>query len=194
MKIIFIHALPACGKLTVAKALMAFLPPKRWRLFHNHLTVDLVASLFDFGTEEFIRAREFIWMQLFQQAMGDPNLDGLVFTFCFEKTADDFFAKFLNLVSTHPSHTSIHFIELTCDHTEMMKRVTSETRKAAKLSDATLYQKLLDDKSIYSGSTIVPNELSLDTTESSPDQTAQRIFSHIQKDLPKQNQSGPDGH
>jgi hypothetical protein len=38
------------------------------RLFHNHLTVDLVASLFEFGSEPFVRLRESIWLDAFREA------------------------------------------------------------------------------------------------------------------------------
>ncbi len=38
------------------------------RLFHNHLTVDLVAALFDFGSEPFVRLRESIWLDAFREA------------------------------------------------------------------------------------------------------------------------------
>jgi broad-specificity NMP kinase len=55
VKVIFIHGPPAAGKLTIASLLseMTGLP-----LFHNHLTVDLVKSLFEFGSPGFIKLRE----------------------------------------------------------------------------------------------------------------------------------------
>ena len=37
-------------------------------LFHNHLAVDLVRTLFEFGTDSFIRLREEIWMSSFSEA------------------------------------------------------------------------------------------------------------------------------
>ena len=51
MKLLFLHGAPAVGKLTVARDLAAL---TGLRLFHNHLTVDLVSSLFAFGSEPFI--------------------------------------------------------------------------------------------------------------------------------------------
>ncbi len=65
MKLIFVHGPVACGKLTIAKEVAA---STGLRLFHNHLTVDLVGSFFEFGSEGFVRLRESIWIESFQQA------------------------------------------------------------------------------------------------------------------------------
>ena len=51
MKIVWIHGAPAAGKLTVARELS-----KRYgfKLFHNHLAVDLSLSIYDeFGEKDF---------------------------------------------------------------------------------------------------------------------------------------------
>jgi broad-specificity NMP kinase len=47
MRLIFLYGLPGVGKLTVARELAEF---TGFKVFHNHLTVDLVGSVFDFGT------------------------------------------------------------------------------------------------------------------------------------------------
>ena len=46
MRLIFIYGLPAVGKLTVAKELAA---KTGYKLFHNHLVVDLLISTFELG-------------------------------------------------------------------------------------------------------------------------------------------------
>ena len=65
MQLIFIHGPAACGKLTVATELAKL---SGMRLFHNHLTVDLVSALFEFGSESFVRLRESIWLEAFREA------------------------------------------------------------------------------------------------------------------------------
>ncbi len=55
MKLIFVHGPAACGKLTIAKEVA---PSTGLRLFHNHLTVDLVGSFFEFGSESFQQAAQ----------------------------------------------------------------------------------------------------------------------------------------
>ena len=65
MRLVFLHGAPAVGKLTVARELAAL---TGFRLFHNHLTVDLASSLFSFGSEPFILLREKIWLAAFAEA------------------------------------------------------------------------------------------------------------------------------
>ena len=65
MKLIFIYGLPATGKLTVAVELAAM---TGYKLFHNHLVVDLLLSVFDFGSPPFVELREDIWLSVFEQA------------------------------------------------------------------------------------------------------------------------------
>jgi tRNA uridine 5-carbamoylmethylation protein Kti12 len=54
MRLVFIYGLPATGKLTVARELSSL---TGFRLFHNHLAVDLLLSLFDFESEPFVALR-----------------------------------------------------------------------------------------------------------------------------------------
>src|SRR5579871_3717313 len=77
MRFVLIYGPPAVGKLTVARALQA---RTGWRLFHNHLTVDLALSVYDFGTPGFVALREAVWWAVFRQAAADA-LPGLIFTF-----------------------------------------------------------------------------------------------------------------
>ena len=65
MKLIFLYGLPATGKLTVAMELAAM---TGFRHFHNHLVVDLLLSVFDFGSPPFVALREDIWLSVFDQA------------------------------------------------------------------------------------------------------------------------------
>jgi len=51
MRLIFIYGPPATGKLTVAKELAKL---TKYKIFHNHLTVDLIGSVLKFGTKTFL--------------------------------------------------------------------------------------------------------------------------------------------
>ena len=77
MRLIFIYGLPATGKLTVARELTLI---TGYPLFHNHLVVDLLWSLFEFGSKPFVELREEIWLSIFRQA-AENHLPGLIFTF-----------------------------------------------------------------------------------------------------------------
>ena len=87
MKLIFLHGLPGVGKLTVARELAKL---TGFRIFHNHLTVDLVESVFEFGSLPFIELREKIWLDVFSQAVAD-GLNGLIFTFAYDRTVQGSF-------------------------------------------------------------------------------------------------------
>jgi hypothetical protein len=65
MKLIFIYGMPAVGKLTVAQELAAI---TGYRLFHNHLVVDLLLTVFEFGGPQFVALREEFWLSVFHQA------------------------------------------------------------------------------------------------------------------------------
>ena len=54
MKLIFLYGLPATGKLTVAHELAAI---TGFKVFHNHLVVDVLLTVFDFGSPDFVRLR-----------------------------------------------------------------------------------------------------------------------------------------
>ena len=76
MRLIFLHGLPGVGKLTVARELARL---TNYKLFHNHLAVDLVGSVFEFGTHPFVELREMIWLAMFKRA-AEEHLNGLIFT------------------------------------------------------------------------------------------------------------------
>jgi hypothetical protein len=49
-QLVFLYGPPAVGKLTVAQELAARRP---FRVLHNHLTIDPVATVLPFGTDAF---------------------------------------------------------------------------------------------------------------------------------------------
>lgn len=51
MELIFIYGPAVVGKLTIGRELAKL---TGFRLFHNHLTVDAIMAVFDFGRESFI--------------------------------------------------------------------------------------------------------------------------------------------
>ena len=65
MFVVFLHGPAASGKHTIGTLVSEAtgLP-----LFHNHLTVDLATTLFEFGSEPFVSLREAIWLSSFRTA------------------------------------------------------------------------------------------------------------------------------
>ena len=67
MDLVVLAGLPGVGKLTVGRVLADV---TGYRLFHNHLTVDLALSLFEFGSQPFVELREEIWLAAIERAFG----------------------------------------------------------------------------------------------------------------------------
>jgi hypothetical protein len=138
MRLIFISGLPGVGKLTVAKELSAL---TGYKLFHNHLVVDLLLSVFPFGSPQFVDLRESIWLSVFDQA-GRAGLPGLIFTFAAENTVrQSFVTKAQDAVAANGG--TIFFAELVCDERELQQRLdTPSRRKHAKLTSWAQFQEL----------------------------------------------------
>ena len=65
MNLVLLHGPAAAGKLTVARALAAHVG---YPVFHNHLTVDLLTTVFPFGSQPFARLREAVWLAVLTEA------------------------------------------------------------------------------------------------------------------------------
>src|SRR5258707_14616181 len=123
MKLVFIHGAPAVGKLTVARELAQL---TGFRLFHNHLTVDLVSSVFPFGGESFVRLREQIWLAVFGEAA--TNDVSLIFTFNPERTVRERFIQD-TIEAVEYAGGRVCFIELTCSQDELDHRLENPSRR-----------------------------------------------------------------
>src|SRR6059036_357791 len=84
MKLVFVYGPPASGKLTVAKELAKL---TGFRLFHNHVSIQFVQSLFEFGTKTFWRLTNTYRLEMIEQAAKD-GID-TIFTFVYSKGEDD---------------------------------------------------------------------------------------------------------
>src|SRR5215211_795705 len=117
MYVPFIHGPVASGKYTVGNTLaeLTGLP-----LFHNHLTVDLAAALFEFGSKPFVELREQIWLLAFEKAARAGQ--SFIFTFAPENTVrPSFIDEAETAVARHGG--KIHYIELVCSESEIEARL-----------------------------------------------------------------------
>jgi hypothetical protein len=172
MLLVFIHGAPAVGKLTVARELPAL---TGFPLFHNHLTVDLVSSLFAFGTPPFVSLREQIWLAAFAEAA--RNDLSLIFTFNPERTVTDEFVQ--NTIDAVESLGGrVVFVELTCSEGELERRMEEPSRKEfGKLASLEQYRSLKSAGAFAFPK--LPSEISIDTTNQAPAVTAKVISDHL---------------
>ena len=124
MKLIFLYGPPASGKYTIAKAIAQ---KTGYKLFHNHLTVDLAKGVFDYGTKAFWELVHKIRLDIFEKAAKE-NISGMVFTYVYEKDNDDSFVKQV-LEKVNSNGGEIIFIQIYCDKETLLKRVKEDSRK-----------------------------------------------------------------
>ena len=174
MKLIFIYGLPASGKLTVAQELAAL---TGYRLFHNHLVVDCLLSVFEFGSAPFVRLREEIWLSVFDQACRN-HLPALIFTFAPEPTVrPQFIDEALGVI--RKSGGEVDFVELICPLAELKLRMENPSRLVhRKLASLTLFEQLHRD-GVFGSFPMPPPRLSLDTSLFTPKQAALQIIQKL---------------
>lgn len=169
MELLFVHGPAACGKLTVAREIAR---RTGFRLFHNHLCVDLAAALFDFGSEPFVRLREEVWLASFREAaVGDTSL---VFTFQPEATVRETFPQqVIECVESRGGR--VHFVELVCAEEEIERRVESASRaEFGKLRSLAEYRSLRD-AGAFDFPPLPEPALRLDTGALAPQEAAERV-------------------
>jgi hypothetical protein len=172
MKLVFIHGAPAVGKLTVARELAKL---TGFRLFHNHLTVDLLSAVFDFGSAPFVMLREHIWLSVFREA-ALQNVS-LIFTFNPERTVRDrFIQDTLDVVAKEGGQ--VVFVELICSEDELERRIADPSRNEfGKLSSVQQFRELKDAGAFLFPR--LPDGISLDTANQLPAATAELISEYV---------------
>lgn len=171
---IFLYGPPGVGKLTVAQELARRID---YKLFHNHLTVDLVYSVFDFKTKPFIELRDKIWMMVFKKAK-EEHINGLIFTFSPEESVPASFIPGL-IQQIEDDQDRIYFVELTCSPEELKKRIVNPSR--SKYSKDTKGNNI---EKFYTRAHLIPDEVhkrtySIDNTNINPTEVATMIVNHF---------------
>ena len=179
-QIIFLYGRPGVGKLTVGEHLAA---ETGYNLLHNHAVVDLVSSLFPFGTPAFVALRENLWHLTIETAL-KAKVAGVIMTFAPEATVTDgFIPAFQKRVIAGMG--TLHFIELQCSNAELERRIASEPRERfGKLRDVYKYRKL-DQAGTFNRPAMPTPELVIDTTNQNPLESARAIAKHLRQSAPR---------
>ena len=173
MKLIFIYGAPAVGKLTVAQELAK---QTGFKVFHNHLSIDAIEPVFEFGTKSFWDLVHLIRFETIKEAARARQ--NLIHTFCYARGEDDAYVKTIT-DAVEENRGKVCFVLLTCQRSELEKRVLAESRKShGKVSNLEILNEILDK---YDLSSPVPERESLciDNTNLSAEAAAQKIIKYF---------------
>lgn len=171
MKLIVIHGAPAVGKLTVANALAE---RTGFKVFHNHLSIDCVKPVFEFGSEAFWRVIEHIRVGTVAEAARE-NID-VIHTFCYEFGKDD--RQFYDLIEAVENNGGeVYLVLMMCDNEVRRERMPNESRvRIGKLTDPEAVE-----RSKLNLVTPLPGRdtLTIDTTSTKPEEAAELIIEYF---------------
>ena len=180
MKFILIFGPPAVGKMAVGKELSKLTD---FRLFHNHMTIELLIPIFDYGTTIFRKLNSEFRMRIFQEA-ATSDLPGFIFTYVWDfnqETEREYTDKIKNIFESN--NVEVFYVELEASLEERLRRNKTEDRilekpskKNMELSEKRLlemekkYKMNTDDDFYYS-----ENYLKIDNTNLSAEETAEKV-------------------
>ena len=128
-KLLILFGPAAVGKMTVGKALAE---QTGLKLFHNHMTIELIIPFFNFGTPSFKRlVKEF--RQRIMEEVAQSDLPGLIFTFVWALNEPEDRAYVDDLTQTFTEvGAEIFYVELQADQEVRLQRNKTEYRLSQK--------------------------------------------------------------
>jgi len=169
VQVVFIFGPTASGKLTIAREVAGL---TGFKLFPDHLAVDLVNSVFESGMRPYVRIREWAWTEVLREAV-HMNLS-LVFTFKPQATIRSSFISHACVIIERLGG-DIVFVELTCPEAVIESRIENDDRRALhKLASIEDYRRQRD-QGAFQFRTMPTPALKIDTSECSPGEAAARI-------------------
>jgi hypothetical protein len=172
LKLVIIYGPEATGKLTIAKALAQ---QTGFRIFHNHVSVDVAKVLFDFGEEA---VSQLIWdvrLLVFEHA-ARANVPGLIFTWAYSHP--DFLPyldRVKSVMAKYP--VEICYVFVSCSIEELKRRVIQADRgSVGKINSIDALERQLGKKNHQ----VIPgtDSLVIDNTNLLPEDVAQKIIVH----------------
>ncbi|QKH05970.1 AAA family ATPase [Bacillus cereus] len=118
MKLILIFGPQAVGKMTVGQELATLTGLK---LFHNHMTIDLVSPIFDYSTKEAKRLVSLFRNEIFEE-VSKSDLSGMIFTYiwAFDLQADWDYIHHVESIFESKGGT-VYFVELEAELDERLE-------------------------------------------------------------------------
>lgn len=169
MQLLFIFGPTAAGKLTIAREVAGL---TGFKLFPDHLAVELVSSVFDSGMRPYFRIRETAWSEVIREAVHANR--SLVFTFKPQATIRGSFISH-TCVIVERLGGDIVFVELTCPEAVIEARIENADRRPfPKVTSVDQYRRLRD-QGAFQFRTMPTPALRIDTGECSASEAAARI-------------------
>lgn len=125
MKLVIVFGPHAVGKMTVGQELSKITDLK---LFHNHMTIDIVADLFENMPQERQRLTELFRNEIFK-SFANSNEYGMIFTCMWALDKKDDWDYINNLEKMFKSNgAEVYYVELEADHDTRLQRNKTENR------------------------------------------------------------------
>lgn len=175
MKLILLYGPPAVGKLTIAKAIARL---TRLKVFHAHLTVDLVASILPRGTPAY---RTLLWDLRYAvfAAAAQAHLDGLLFTMVYRHDQEPYIARCVEVVA--PFGGEVCLVHVHCQVETLRQRVGRADRtQHGKITSVALLNETLrtwEPQAPFAAASL-GDSLRLNTDVLSPVEAAQQVIAH----------------
>ena len=125
MKLVIMFGPQAVGKMTVGHELEK---TTNLKLFHNHMTIDLVNPFFDYDTETGKKLVRLFREEIFKE-VASSNLGGMIFTFQWDFDRKETWDYIENVAKIFKDKgAEIYWIELEADIDERIRRNKTEHR------------------------------------------------------------------
>lgn len=180
MKLVIIFGPHAVGKMTVGQALAA---QTGLKLFHNHMTIDVVSGLFDHLPGERSRLTQLFREEIFK-AFAPSDAYGMIFTYmwAFDQHDDWDYIHHVEEIFREQG-SEIYYVELCADYDLRIERNKTEnrllhkpTKRDVEKSEA-LFRRLESTYRLNSlpGELQMEHYLRIDNTHLSPEEVATQI-------------------
>ena len=184
MTLVFLIGPPAVGKMTVGQELEVL---TGYKLFHNHVTIDIVAPYFSYGSPE---GRQLVHKirQSFFEAFAASDAPGYIFTFVWafgEPGEREYMEGIADLFAGQGR--TIYWVELEAGLEERLRRNRTENRLKHKPTKRDIdwsddNVRTMDQKyrlNSRDGELAYPNFLRIDITDLSASEAATQICAHF---------------